>query len=97
MTRYLYANQTPNFVSFDENSPKEPVQYKTPEIRVDQEWNPNLIEIMKKNMTGWAPDDGYAFLQTENVQVRSKKLFATIDTEGYMNYFSTRSLRSFSF
>lgn len=42
-TRYVYANQTPNYIFFDTYSPKEAVQYKQPEIRVEQEWSPNLI------------------------------------------------------
>jgi hypothetical protein len=43
-TRYIYKNQTPNYVFYNESSNyKEQVQYKQPEIRVEQEWSPDMV------------------------------------------------------
>ena len=43
-TRYIYKNQTPNYVFYNESSNyKEQVQYKQPEIRVEQEWRPDMV------------------------------------------------------
>ena len=43
-SRYIYKNQTPNYIYLDEAAhKKEEVIYKQPEIRVEQEWTPNLI------------------------------------------------------
>lgn len=79
-TRYIYKNQTPNYIFLEEGAPKEQNAYKQPEIRVEQDWNSNLIKVIEKNLTDWTHDESYGFLQTEQVNVRNKKLFAAVDT-----------------
>lgn len=92
-TSYLTQEQTANFKKDGKGS-----SYIQPEIRIEKQWNENLIDLLKANETVSVSDwNTFEFVEANLVGIKGKKFYQVRDNEGYFNYFITRSLKNFLF
>mmetsp|Transcript_5072 Transcript_5072/g.7670 ORF Transcript_5072/g.7670 Transcript_5072/m.7670 type:complete len:185 (+) Transcript_5072:668-1222(+) len=97
-TRYIHPNQTKNY--YRNKTEGVRYDYVGPEIRIDRIITRDLTELLFTNTSIAFTDEEKAhfeFTQADYVTFKGRKYLVAVDNLGYLNYYSTKLLRSFFF